>query len=144
MNQGLIRNLLDLTQGVCYRLWSFHAFWPAIYGGLEGILLVGIRAAFPCGIVLRVISERFVQDRHNSFMPFHLLLGWLSHFSNCKKSLVMIRLLCNPLSAALPAVWKKECRPRPRSVYDAWRRADRRRSEAGTTDYGTNQGQPEQ
>ena len=127
-------NLLDLTQGVCYRLWSFHAFgrnirWSGRY------LLVGIRAAFPCCIVLRVVLRKIRSGQANSLTPLLLLLGWLSHFSNCKKALVMIRLLSNPLSAALPAGWKKNAGLAPGSVHDARCRAGRRRrSKAGTID----------
>ena len=55
----------------------------------------------------------------------------------------MIRLLCNPLSAALPAGWKKNAGLAPGSVHDARCSAGRRRrSKAGTIDYGTNDVSP--
>ena len=54
----------------------------------------------------------------------------------------MIRLLCNPVSAALPAGWKKNAGLAPASIYDARRRAGRRRSDAGTIDYGANNVSP--
>ena len=54
----------------------------------------------------------------------------------------MIRLLSNPLSAALPAGWKKNAGLAPGSVFDAQRRAGRRPSDAGTIDYGANHVSP--
>ena len=48
-------------------------------GGLEGILLVSVSAAFPCCIVLRVVLRKIRSGQANSLTPLLLLLGWLSH-----------------------------------------------------------------
>src|SRR5438552_215632 len=54
----------------------------------------------------------------------------------------MDRLLCESLSAAMPAGWKKNAGLAPGAVYGARRRASRRRSDAGTIDYGANNVSP--